>query len=70
MEGLKSFTFLVGREGGGGGIERGFLYLGDGGSPSTTGQKFTHPSLTWKSPPVDSPQNFYYPPTKAHSPTK
>ena len=61
MGGLKSFTLFF-WEGG----QQGFL--GGWGSPSPTGQKFTHPSPTRNSPPVDSPPNFYYPPPKVHPP--
>ena len=53
MEGLKSFTLFLGGWGGGGGGQQGFLYWGDGGSPSPTGQKPTHHYPPGKVPPVD-----------------
>ena len=59
---LKSFTHWGGQQG--------FLYWGDGRSPSLTGQKFVNLSPTRKGPPVDSTPSFYYPPPKVHSLTK
>ena len=60
MGGLKFFTLL--------GETTRFSVLGDGGSPSSTCQKFTHPSLTKKSPPVDFPHQIFITPPKAHPP--
>ena len=55
--GLKFLTLLRGQQ-------QGFFYWGDRRNPSPTGQIFTHPSPTRKSPTSRLPS------PKAHSPTK
>ena len=62
MGGLKFFTLL--------GETTRFSVLGDGGSPSSTCQKFTHPSPTKKSPPSRLPPPNFYHSTKGASSTK
>ena len=55
--------------GGGRGAMR-FSLLGDGGSPSPTGLKFTHASTTRKSPDSKLTHKFLFPSSKVHPPTK
>ena len=51
-----------------GGGQQGFLYWGDEGSPSPTGQRFTHPSLTRKSPSQQTPPTkSLFPSPKVHT---